>query len=154
MKQENSILWTNMRVWKRERDSVWERECVCMLEGERECVCLWVWVCVWERECVCDSVCVCVCVLVCVCVCLCVSGIEKERERVCVRKLAPGTPPTSQRLLTIATPKQDPAHTHTCKQRQKLRNSTTIHKTTNKSELELFYTLQRSRGQKENLKRS
>ena len=69
------------------------------------------------------------------------------------RKLAPGTPPTAQRLLTIAMPKQDPAHTHTCKQRQKLRNSTTIHKTANKTELELFYVLQQSRGQKENLKR-
>ena len=43
---------------------------------------------------------------------------------------APGTstPPKDQRLLTIATPKQGPAHTHTCKQRQTLRNSTTIHK--------------------------
>ena len=27
-----------------------------------------------------------------------------------------GTPPKDQRLLTIATPKQGPAHTHTCKQ--------------------------------------
>ena len=43
---------------------------------------------------------------------------------------APGTgaPPVAQRLLTIATPKTSPAHTHTCKQRQTLRNSTTIHK--------------------------
>ena len=32
------------------------------------------------------------------------------------RRLAPGTPLTAQRLLTIATPKQDPAHTHTYKQ--------------------------------------
>ena len=32
------------------------------------------------------------------------------------RKLAPGTPSTAQRLLTIATPEQSPAHTHTCKQ--------------------------------------
>ena len=39
-----------------------------------------------------------------------------------------GTPPKDQRLLTIATPKQGPAHTHTCKQRQMLRNCTTIHK--------------------------
>ena len=38
-----------------------------------------------------------------------------------------GTPPKDQRLLTIATPKQGPAHTYTCKQRQMLRNSTTIH---------------------------
>ena len=42
-------------------------------------------------------------------------------------KMAPGTPPMDQRLLTIATPKTSLAHTHTCKQRQKLRNSTTIH---------------------------
>ena len=39
-----------------------------------------------------------------------------------------GTPPKDQRLLTIATPKQGPAHTHTCKQSQTLRNRTTIHK--------------------------
>ena len=70
------------------------------------------------------------------------------------RRVAPGTPPTAQRLLTIAMPKQSPAHTHTRKQRQKLRNSTTIHKTANKTELELFYALQRSRGHKERLKRS
>ena len=70
------------------------------------------------------------------------------------RRVALGTPLTAQRLLTIATPKQSPAHTHTCKQRQKLRNSTTIHKTANKTEIELFYALQRSRGQKENLKQS
>ena len=35
-------------------------------------------------------------------------------------KMAPGTgtdaSPVAQRLLTIATPKQSPAHTHTCKQ--------------------------------------
>jgi len=39
-----------------------------------------------------------------------------------------GTPPKDQRLLTIATPKQSPEHTHTCNQRQTLRNSTKIHK--------------------------
>ena len=44
------------------------------------------------------------------------------------RKVAPGTPLTDQRLLTIAMPKQGLAHKHTCKQRQTLRNSTTIHK--------------------------
>ena len=44
------------------------------------------------------------------------------------RRVAPGTPPTAQRLLTIATPKQNPAHAHTCKQKQKLINSTTINK--------------------------
>ena len=45
-------------------------------------------------------------------------------------KMAPGTgtPPKDQRLLSIATPKTSPAHTHTCKQEQILRNSTTIHK--------------------------
>ena len=43
-------------------------------------------------------------------------------------KMAPGTPQMDQRLLTIAMPKQGTAHTHTCKQRKTLRNSTTIHK--------------------------
>ena len=32
-------------------------------------------------------------------------------------KMAPGTPHMDQRLLTIATPKQGPVHTHTCKQK-------------------------------------
>ena len=41
--------------------------------------------------------------------------------------------------------KTSPAHTHTCKQEKTLRNSTTIHKNSNKTELELFYALQRSR---------
>ena len=45
---------------------------------------------------------------------------------------APGTgtdaPPVAQCLLTNTWPKTSPAHTHTCKQRQTLRNSTTIHK--------------------------
>ena len=114
-------------------------EYACLRERERECVC--VFVCQWDRER--ERELVSVCVSQCVCVCLCVSGIEKERERerVCVRKLAPGTPPTAQRLLTIATPKQNPAHTHICKQKQKQRNSTIIHKTTNKTDLELFYAL-------------
>ena len=65
-----------------------------------------------------------------------------------------GTPQKDQRLLTIATSIQGPAHTHTCKQRQMLRNNTTIQKTANKTELELFYALQRSRGHKEHLERS
>ena len=43
-------------------------------------------------------------------------------------KMAPGTPPVAQCLLTIATPKQNTAHTHTCKQKQKIRKSTTLHK--------------------------
>ncbi len=34
------------------------------------------------------------------------------------RGRAPGTGPKAQRLLTIATSKHGPAHTHTCKQRQ------------------------------------
>ena len=46
----------------------------------------------------------------------------------CFPQTAPGTPPTAQHLLTIATPKQNPAHTHRCKQKKKLRNSTTINK--------------------------
>ena len=32
------------------------------------------------------------------------------------QRVAPGTPLTAQRLLTIAMPKQSPEHTHTCKQ--------------------------------------
>ena len=43
-------------------------------------------------------------------------------------KIAPGTPHMDQRLLMIATPKTSTAHTHTCKQRKTLRNSTIIHK--------------------------
>ena len=70
------------------------------------------------------------------------------------RKVALGTRPKDQRLLTIATPKQGPAHTHTCKQKQKLKKVQHYIKTTNKTELELFYALQRSRGHKERLKRS
>ena len=31
------------------------------------------------------------------------------------RRVAPGTPLTAQRLLTIATTKQSSEHTHTCK---------------------------------------
>ena len=38
-----------------------------------------------------------------------------------------GTAPKDQRLLMIAMPKTRTAHTHTCKQEQTLRNSTTIH---------------------------
>ena len=44
-----------------------------------------------------------------------------------------GAPPKDERLLTIAAPKQGPAHTHTCKQRKMLRNSTTIHKNSNQN---------------------
>ena len=33
-----------------------------------------------------------------------------------VAALGTGAPPKDQRLLTIATPKTSPAHTHTCKQ--------------------------------------
>jgi hypothetical protein len=43
------------------------------------------------------------------------------------KMVARGTRPKAQRLLTIATPKHGPAHTHTCKQGQKIRNSTTLH---------------------------
>ena len=39
-----------------------------------------------------------------------------------------GTPPKDQRLLMNTWPKTSPAQTHTCKQEQTLRNSTTIHK--------------------------
>jgi hypothetical protein len=35
-------------------------------------------------------------------------------------------------------------HTHTCKQGEKIRNSTTLHKVAHKTIIELFYALQRS----------
>ena len=44
-----------------------------------------------------------------------------------VSALCTGTPPKDQRLLTNTWPKTSPAQTHTCKQDQTLRNSTTIH---------------------------
>jgi hypothetical protein len=71
-----------------------------------------------------------------------------------LRKGVPGTRPKAQRLLTIATPKHGPAHTHSCKQRQKIRNSTTLHKNSTKTMIELSYALQRSRECKNHLKRS
>ena len=69
-------------------------------------------------------------------------------------RVAPGTPLTAQRLLTIATPKQNPAHTHRCKQKKKLKTVQQYIKTANKTGLELFYALQQSCGHKEHLKRS
>ena len=73
-------------------------------------------------------------------------------------KMALGTgtdaSPVAQRLLTIATPKQSPAHTHTCRQEQKLRNSTSLHKTVHKTRLKLIYALRQSRGRENHLKQS
>jgi hypothetical protein len=62
--------------------------------------------------------------------CLCYTCLPQSSPTAAQRalKLAPGTPSMAQRLLTIATPKHGPAHTHTCKAKQKLRNSTTLHK--------------------------
>ena len=65
-----------------------------------------------------------------------------------------GAPQIDQRLLTNTWPKTSLAQTHTCKQEQTLRNSTIIHKNSNKTKLILFYALQRSRAHKERLKRS
>ena len=69
---------------------------------------------------------------------------------------APGTgtraPPVAQRLLTNTWPEARQQYKHTCKQRLTLRNSTTKHKNSKKTKLELFYALQRSRGHKERLK--
>ena len=62
--------------------------------------------------------------------------------------MAPGTgtgtgaPPVAQRLLMNTWPKTRQQHKHTHKQRLTLRNSTTIHKTANKTKLKLFYALQ------------
>ena len=71
-------------------------------------------------------------------------------------KMAPGTstPPKDQRLLMIATPKQvQLIHIHANKGKHKETVQQYI-KTVNKTKLELFYALQRSRGHKERLKRS
>ena len=65
-----------------------------------------------------------------------------------------GAPQMDQRLLTNTWPKNNTQHKHISKQVQTLRNSTIIHKNSNKTKLKLFYTLQRSRGHKEHLKRS
>ena len=63
---------------------------------------------------------------------------------------APGTgtgaPSVAQRLLTNTWPETRQQHKHTCKQEQ------TLKKQYNKTKLELFYALQRSRGHKERLK--
>ena len=66
---------------------------------------------------------------------------------------APGTgaPPVAQRLLTNTWPKTMQQHKHTCKQEQTVQQ---YMKTANKTKLELFYALQRSRGHKEHIKRS
>ena len=72
-------------------------------------------------------------------------------------KMAPGTGTDASRYLNVYSRSQcqnKSTYTHTCKQEQKLRNSTTIHENSNKTMLELFYALQRSRGHKERLKRS
>jgi hypothetical protein len=55
----------------------------------------------------------------------CLPQSSPAAAQTALQKWAPGTRPKAQRLLTIATPKHGPAHTHTCKQRQK---STTLHK--------------------------
>jgi hypothetical protein len=58
----------------------------------------------------------------------CLPQSSPAAAQIALQKEAPGTRPKAQHLLTIAMPKHDPAHTHTYKQRQKIRNSTTIHK--------------------------
>jgi hypothetical protein len=57
----------------------------------------------------------------------CLPQSSPAAAKTALQKGAPGTHPKAQRLLTIATSKHGPAHTHTCKQRQKIRNSTTLH---------------------------
>jgi hypothetical protein len=58
----------------------------------------------------------------------CVPQSSPAAAQPALQKGAPGTRPKVQRLITIATPKHGPAHTYTCKQRQKIRNSTTLRK--------------------------
>jgi hypothetical protein len=58
----------------------------------------------------------------------CLPRSSPAAAQTALQKGAPGTRPKAQRLLTIATPKHGPTHTHIYKQRQKIRNSTTLHK--------------------------
>jgi hypothetical protein len=58
----------------------------------------------------------------------CLPRSSPAAARTALQKGAPGTHLKAQRLLTIATPKHGPAHTHTCKQGQKIRNGKTLHK--------------------------
>jgi hypothetical protein len=58
----------------------------------------------------------------------CLPQSSPTAAQTALQKGAPNTHPKAQRLLTIATPKHGPAHTHSCKQKQKTRNSTTLHK--------------------------
>ena len=65
--------------------------------------------------------------------CLCYTCLPRTAPAAhTAQKMAPGTgtddPPVAQRLLTNTWPKTSPAQTHTCKQEETLRNSTTIHK--------------------------
>jgi hypothetical protein len=56
----------------------------------------------------------------------CLPQSSPAAAQTALQKGAPDTRPKAQRLLTIATPKHGPAHTHTYKQRKKIRNSTTL----------------------------
>ena len=88
----------------------------------------------------------------------CLPQIAPAAAQTGQKTAAPGTstgaPPVAQRLLTNTWPKTRQQHKHTSKQEQTLRNSTTIHKTMNKTKLELFYALLRSHERKNHLKRS
>ena len=53
-----------------------------------------------------------------------------------------GAPPVAQHLLTNTWRETRQQYKHTCKQEKTLRNSTTIHKNSNKTKLKLFYALQ------------
>ena len=71
-----------------------------------------------------------------------------------LRKMAPGTPPKDQRLLTNAWPKTRQQHKHTSKQELILRNSTTIHKNSKQNQARTILRVQQSLGHKEHLKQS
>jgi hypothetical protein len=47
----------------------------------------------------------------------CLPQCSPATAQTALQRGAPGTRPKAQRLLTIATPKHGPAHTHTYKQR-------------------------------------
>ena len=84
--------------------------------------------------------------------CLPQSSPAAQTAQKMVAALGTGAPPVAQHLLTNTWPKTRQQHKHTRKQEKTLRNSTTIHKTTNKTKLELFYALQRSRDRENHLK--
>ena len=83
-----------------------------------------------------------------------VPAAQTAQKMVAAPDTGTGAPPVAQRLLTNTWPETRQQYKHTCKQEQTLKTVQQYMKTANKTKLELFYALQRSRGHKEHLKRS